>query len=71
MAKGALIGGIYNRPIAAANLTHFIIAGIALTKGAFSNHQTPLLLSIMAGIYIIIAGIFGVLISRHPSITAT
>ena len=27
MSKGSIIGGIYNRPIAIANLTHFVIAG--------------------------------------------
>ena len=26
MSKGNLIGGIYNRPIVVANLTHFVIA---------------------------------------------
>ena len=29
MSKGSFIGGIYNRPIAIANLTHFVIAGLA------------------------------------------
>jgi hypothetical protein len=71
MAKGAIIGGIYNRPIAIANLTHFLIGGIALTKVAFSNHQLPLVLAIMAGIYIVIAGIFCIVISRHPGTTST
>ena len=32
MSKGSLIGGIYGRPIAMANLTHFVIAGLALIK---------------------------------------
>jgi hypothetical protein len=69
MAKGALIGGIYNRPIATANLTHFLIAGLALTKAVTTNHQLPFVLSIMAGIYIIMACVFGFLISRHPGTT--
>jgi hypothetical protein len=69
MAKGALIGGIYNRPIATANFTHFLIAGLALTKAVTTNHQLPVVLSIMAGIYIIMAGVFGYLISRHPRTT--
>ena len=30
MSKGSLIGGIYGRPIAIANLTHFVIAGLCL-----------------------------------------
>lgn len=31
-AKGAPAGGIYGRPIVAANLVHFTVAGIALAK---------------------------------------
>jgi hypothetical protein len=65
MAKGAKVGGIYNRPIAVANLTHFLVGGIALTKVALSNHQAPLILSVMAGFYIMTTCIFGILIS-HP-----
>ncbi|MBK8392540.1 MAG: hypothetical protein IPL23_26175 [Saprospiraceae bacterium] len=33
MTKSALIGGIFNRPIAVANFTHFFIAGISLLRG--------------------------------------
>jgi hypothetical protein len=69
MAKGALIGGIYNRPIATANFTHFLIAGLALTKAVTTNHHLPVVLSIMAGVYMIMAGVFGYLISRHPGTT--
>ena len=32
MAKGTLIGGIYNKPIAIGNFTHFTIGGLALIK---------------------------------------
>ena len=66
MAKGAVIGGIYNRPIAVANLTHFLIGGIALTKAVLSNHQLPLFLSVIAGIYSITACVYGFVISHHP-----
>src|SRR6187551_3157567 len=31
-AKANLIGGIYNRPVAIGNLTHFIIGALALIK---------------------------------------
>ena len=70
MAKGAIIGGIYNRPIAIANLTHFVIGGIALTKAVLSNYQLPMVLSIMAGFYVVTACIFGLMILRHPGSTA-
>ena len=71
MAKGALIGGIYNRPIVIANLTHFLIGGIALTKAVFRNHQLPVIFSLMAGLYVIMAGVFWFVMSRHPRTTAT
>ena len=66
MAKGAIIGGIYNRPIAVANFTHFFIGGIALSKAVLSDHNLPVALSIIAGIYIILAVVFGIIMSRHP-----
>ena len=31
-ARGSLIGGIYNRPVAIGNLTHFVIGAFALGK---------------------------------------
>ena len=39
MAKGTLIGGIYNKPIAIENLMHFGVGAIALVK-VVSNIQT-------------------------------
>jgi len=36
MAKGSLIGGIYNRPLALGNLMHFGVGTIALIKIASS-----------------------------------
>ncbi len=33
-ARGSLIGGIYNRPVAIGNLTHFVIGALALAKAA-------------------------------------
>ena len=38
-AKGTLIGGIYNKPIALGNLMHFIVGAITLVK-VISNVQT-------------------------------
>ena len=36
-AKANLIGGIYARPIAIGNLTHFTVASLALLKAYFSG----------------------------------
>lgn len=35
-ARGSLMGGIYNRPLALGNLTHFTIGALALLKAALA-----------------------------------
>jgi Na+-driven multidrug efflux pump len=63
-AKANLIGGIYSRPIAIGNLTHFTIGALALIKGYFSNHEMAILtLSI---IYTVFAILFAIVFFRHP-----
>ena len=66
MTKTSLIGGIYNRPIAVANFTHFLIAGLALTKGLISNPSSPYIIWIIGIIYLVFAISFGVILFRHP-----
>ena len=66
MTKTSLIGGIYNRPIAVANFTHFLIAGLALTKGLISNPSLPYIIWIIGIIYLVFAISFGVILFRHP-----
>lgn len=56
MGRGNLIGGIYSKPVAMGNFTHFFIGGITLIKVAFSYPEMPLLW-IIATIY----GTFGTL----------
>ncbi len=41
MAKGTLLGGIYNRPVAMGNLAHFGIGAIALVKGLLAGQTDP------------------------------
>lgn len=36
MAKGNLIGGIYSKPVAIGNFTHFVVGGLLLGKSAFT-----------------------------------
>ncbi|MFM7853329.1 MAG: hypothetical protein ACKO96_15770, partial [Flammeovirgaceae bacterium] len=63
-AKANLIGGIYSRPIAIGNFTHFTIGALALIKGYFSNHEMAILtLSI---IYTVFAILFAIVFFRHP-----
>ena len=66
MSKGGIIGGIYNRPIAMANLTHFVIAGLALIKGVLSNPSLSYVIWSIAIIYSIFAIFFGIVAFRHP-----
>jgi hypothetical protein len=63
MAKGALIGGIYARPIAIGNFTHFTIGALALVKGYGSASSFVLGVSI---VYIALAILFGIVFFRHP-----
>jgi hypothetical protein len=64
MARGNLIGGIYSRPVAIANLTHFVIAGLTLLKATGDNH----FMGIWVGglIYLTLAILFGIVVYTHP-----
>ena len=66
MSKGNLIGGIYNRPISAANWTHFAIAGLALIKGIFANPNSSYIIWIITIFYSIFAILFGIVLFNHP-----
>lgn len=57
-ARGSLIGGIYNRPVAIGNLTHFVIGAFALGKDG-----TLLAVAIVYGLFAIA---FAVLFFRSP-----
>jgi hypothetical protein len=65
MAKTVLIGGIYARPLAVGNFTHFLVGALALLKYAFS---APHLWSIwiVAIIYALLAILFGIVFFTHP-----
>jgi len=66
MIKTSLIGGIYNRPSAVTNFTHFFIAGLALVKGIIANPGLPKIIWIACCIYLIFAISFGIVLFRHP-----
>ncbi|MTI40411.1 hypothetical protein [Fulvivirga lutimaris] len=63
-AKDNLIGGIYGRPITIGNMTHFIVAGLALVKFAFRN-ASPLMW-VIAILYAFFALSFGYIFMNHP-----
>ena len=62
-ARGSLIGGIYNRPVALGNLTHFVVGGMALTKAALSTGGVAWGL---AAVYLLFAAGFTMLFFRSP-----
>jgi hypothetical protein len=66
MAKGALIGGIYSRPLVVGNLAHFFTGGLALGKVMFNQTELPGLLWILVLCYAVFAILFGLLLNRHP-----
>ncbi len=66
MSKTSLIGGIYNRPVAVANFSHFFIAGLALIKATIANPGLPLSIWAIGIVYIIFALSFGTILFTHP-----
>jgi len=67
MTRASLIGGIYNKPIVAANSAHFIIAGLTLIKVLISNPELPYPVWIIATIYTVFAISFILIFFRHPA----
>lgn len=68
MSRRSLIGGIYNRPIAIANMTHFMMVGIAMTKLMLSPDALPQPFWFITGIYVLYAIIFGWLLFSTPDL---
>jgi len=66
VSKESIIGGIYNRPIAIANLTHFLIADLTLIKGVLANPSLPYAIWLITIIYSILAILFGIVVFKHP-----
>ncbi|KAA9038720.1 hypothetical protein FW778_14335 [Ginsengibacter hankyongi] len=65
-AKANLIGGIYSRPIAIGNFTHFLIGGLASIKLVL--HNTALTsIWICAIVYLVFALLFGYVFFTNPS----
>ncbi len=65
-ARGSLIGGIYNRPVAIGNLTHFVIGALALVKAVLPPSPHRSILTIAAVIYVLFAIAFTMVFFRSP-----
>lgn len=57
MGRGSLIGGIYGRPIAIGNLTHFVVMTFALARVVIDG--APPVLASVAFVYAVFAVWFG------------
>jgi hypothetical protein len=64
MARGSLFGGIYNRPLAVANVTHFAIGAITLVKTALAGWN--LAVAVAAAVYTLFAIAFFAVLGRSP-----
>lgn len=67
MAKGSLIGGIYNRPIAIGNFMHFCVGAITLIKIAFGIQMQAAIVISLTVIYTILAVCFAYVFLTNPS----
>ena len=67
MAKGSLIGGIYNRPIAIGNFMHFAVGALALIKIITKIHTDSEIVISLTIVYSVFAILFGYVFRTNPS----
>ena len=65
IARGSLIGGIYNRPVLMGNVTHFVIGALALVKLVGAGERRTAFL-IATAIYVLFAIAFAMVMFRSP-----
>ena len=66
MAKGSLIGGIYNKPVAVGNFMHFGVGALALVKIISKIHDHSVIVIIITAIYAIFAILFAYVFTTNP-----
>lgn len=66
MAKPNLIGGIYSKPLAIGNLSHFGMSAIALLKIIFKPQTHLEILILLAIVYAVFAICFGYVFMKNP-----
>lgn len=65
LARGSLIGGIYNRPVAVGNIAHFVIGALALSKAVAAGERHPVFVAATV-LYILFTLGFASLLFRSP-----
>jgi hypothetical protein len=66
MAKGTLIGGIYNRPIAIGNFMHFGVGAIALVKVVSKIETHSGIIISLTAVYVVFAILFAYIFRTNP-----
>ncbi len=66
MIRGALIGGIYNKPIATGNFMHFLVGAFALVKFAMTDNSHQEIIWILAIAYSIFSISFFIVFRANP-----
>jgi hypothetical protein len=66
MKRTSVIGGIYNRPVAIANYTHYLIGTLALSKVLLGKDSLPSVFWILAAFYLIFSFLYGFIFYRNP-----
>ena len=67
MAKGTIIGGIYNRPITIGNFMHFAVGALALIKIVTKIHTHLEIVVSLTVVYSVFAILFGYVFRTNPS----
>ncbi len=67
MAKGTLIGGIYNRPIAIGNFMHFAVGAITLIKEIPNIQTHSEIIIFLTVFYLIFALLFAYVFMTNPT----
>jgi len=67
MAKGSIIGGIYNKPIAIGNLMHFGVGALALVKVVFGVQENTEIIIVLIVFYAIFAIAFAYIFMANPN----
>lgn len=67
MAKGTLIGGIYNKPIAIGNFMHFTVGGLALIKIITEIDAHIEIIIFLTVFYVVFALLFTYVFRTNPT----
>jgi hypothetical protein len=63
--KANVLGGIYGKPMALGNFTHFAIGALGLIKWVFNTTPTTLWM-VLTAFYTLFAIVFGYILFTHP-----